>query len=212
VQRLLDGLVDDLRGQVQERADAGGSGRAQVRDVVDLVLVEADALDEVDLDLVAGRDAADQVRAADALVLSDGQDRGDVVTRVRVLLREEGVVEVELADRDAVGPGGPLRRDRVRQRQAEDGSARLHGVTLRLLAGVGGGTAAHGGGGDGRVVDDAVDDHVLDVRVDGDVVRGDLGDLPGELILAGQVLRALVGPDFVIDQLALLRRERWPLE
>ena len=60
------GLVDRLDLQAQQRADAGGSRRAQVGDVVDLVLVQADGLDQVDLDLVAGGDAADQVACAEA--------------------------------------------------------------------------------------------------------------------------------------------------
>ena len=40
----------------------------EMGDVVHLVLVQADRLDEVDLDLVAGGDAADQVRAGLSIV------------------------------------------------------------------------------------------------------------------------------------------------
>ncbi len=76
--------------------------------MVDLVRVQADRLHQVDLDLVAGGDAAQQGGAVRAGVLRDGEDRRDVVARVRVLGGEEGVVEVELAHGDAVGPGGPL--------------------------------------------------------------------------------------------------------
>src|SRR5699024_4649027 len=119
----------------------------------------------VELGLVAGGAGADDIRAADALVLRDGEDRRDVVTRVRVLLREEGVVEVQFAHGHAVGPGGPFRGDRLVQGESEDGGAGLHGVALGLLTCVHGCAAAHGGGGDGGVVDDAVDDHVLDVRL-----------------------------------------------
>jgi len=79
--------------------------------VVDLVLVQADGLDQVDLDLITGRDAADQVLAAGTDVLGDGEDRRDVVARVGVVRGEEGVVVVEFADGDAVGPGRPLRCD-----------------------------------------------------------------------------------------------------
>ena len=66
MQRLADGLEDRLLVEAEERADAGGGRRAEVGDVVDLVLVQRDRLDEVDLDLVAGRDAAHDVAAGQA--------------------------------------------------------------------------------------------------------------------------------------------------
>ena len=76
MQGLTDGLVDGLLVQAKHRAQAGGHRRAEVRDVVDLVLVQADALDQIDLDLVAGRNAPDQVGAADPEVLRDGDQGG----------------------------------------------------------------------------------------------------------------------------------------
>jgi hypothetical protein len=42
-----------------------------------------------------------------------------------------------------------------------------------------------------------VDDHLGDLGLDRDGIRGDLGDAPGELLLARQLLRALVGADRV---------------
>ena len=62
VQRLPDGLVDGLGVEAEQGADAGRGRRAQVGDMVDLVLVQADCPHQVDLDLVAGGEAADQVR------------------------------------------------------------------------------------------------------------------------------------------------------
>ena len=109
VQCLLDGLEGDLGGQVEQCADAGCGRGAEVGDVVDLVLVQAHSLDEVDLDLVAGGDAVDEILAADALVLGDCENGRDVVTGVRVLGGEEGVVEVEFAHGHTVGPSGPFR-------------------------------------------------------------------------------------------------------
>jgi hypothetical protein len=44
VQRLLDRLVDRFRRQFEQRADPGGGGRTEMGDVIDLVLVQADAL------------------------------------------------------------------------------------------------------------------------------------------------------------------------
>ena len=65
VQRLTDRRVDDLLVQAKHRAQTGGHRRPQVRDVVDLVLVQADSLDQIDLDFVCGCQAADQVGSAD---------------------------------------------------------------------------------------------------------------------------------------------------
>lgn len=112
MQGLLNRLEGDLGGQVEHRADAGGGRGPEVGDVVDLVLVQAHALDEVDLDLVAGGDAVDEVGSGDAHVLGDGEDGRDVVAGVRVLGGEEGVVEVEFAHGHAVGPRRPLREKR----------------------------------------------------------------------------------------------------
>lgn len=105
---LLDGLVDRLGGQPQQRAQAAGGGRAEVGDMVDAVLVQADALDQGDMDLVGGDDGPQQIGAGAAGVLGDGEQRRDVVARVGVVGRQVGVVVVEFAHRRAVGPGGPL--------------------------------------------------------------------------------------------------------
>ena len=198
MQRLADRLEDGLDVEAQQGADAGGGGGAEVGHVVDLVLVQADGLDQVDLDLVAGGDAADQVPAAGTDVLGDGQDRGDVVTRVRVVRGQERVVVVEFTDRDAVGPGSPFGGDTFLD--AEDLGA--------LAAGAGAVGEGLGPGRDDRgavqrrdrhrgVVDDPVDHHVGDVIGDGHGVRGHLGDLVGELVLAAQVFLALVNADVV---------------
>src|SRR5690606_18326108 len=102
--------------------DAGGSTRAEVGDVVDLVLVQADRLHQVDLDLVPSDDAVQKVGAVAAQMLGDGEDRRDVITRVRVVGGEEGVVVVELPYGDAVRPGCPLGADSGGD--TEDGGAR----------------------------------------------------------------------------------------
>ena len=73
------------------------------------------------------------------------------------------------------------------------------GVVERLLAGGAHGRAGEGCRGHRRVVDDAVDDHVDDVGLDLDRVGGDLGDVPGELPLAGEVLVAAVDAEVMGD-------------
>ena len=188
MQGLLDGLEGDLGVEAEHRADSGCGRGAEVGDVVDLVLVQAHALDQVDLDLVAGGHTVDEVLAADALVLGDREDRRDVVAGVGVFGGEEGVMEVEFADRDAIGPGGPFRGEAFVQRQSEDCGTGGERVGLGLLASVQRGRPAHRGGCDGGVVDDSVDHHFGDVCVDRSRVGRDLCDLPGELIFASQVL------------------------
>ena len=198
VQRLAHGLEDGLDVEAQQGADAGGGGRAEVGHVVDLVLVQADGLDQVHLDLVAGGDAADQVRSAGADVLGDGQEGRDVVARVRVVRCQEGVVVVELADGHAVGPGCPLRGDTLVD--AEDlGSLAAGGGSVRqgLGARCNDRGAVQGGDGHRGVVDHAVDHHVGDLVGNGDRIGRDLRDLVGELVLAGQVFLALVNADVV---------------
>src|SRR5690606_17205902 len=111
VKGLADGLEDRLDVEAEHGADSRGGRWAEVRDVVDLVLVQADRLDEVDLDLVAGRDATDEVTAGAPGVLGDGDDRGDVVAGVRVIRGEERVVVVELTNGNTVRPRCPLRAD-----------------------------------------------------------------------------------------------------
>src|SRR5699024_9892424 len=113
-------------------------------------------------------------------VLGDREDRGDVVAGVGVVRGEEGVVVVQLAHGDPVGPGGPFRGGALFG--AEHGGAVTaggDGMAERLCAGGDDRVAGHRGDRDGGVVDDPVDDHLLDVGFDLDRVDGDLGHLPG---------------------------------
>ena len=64
---LLHRLEDRLGVETQHRADPGCLRGAKVRDMVLLVFVQADALHEVDLNLVAHQDAADHIRPAEAV-------------------------------------------------------------------------------------------------------------------------------------------------
>ena len=155
-----------------------------MRDMVDFMFVQADGADEVDLDFVARRDAADEVPAGALHGLRDRQDGRDVVAGMGIIGGEEGVVIVELAHRRAVGPGGPFRADRGAGGRAEDRGAALAGMAERHAARGDDRAAVDGGDGDGGIVDDAVDDHRGHVLRHGDLVGGDAGDFPGELVLA----------------------------
>ncbi|BDZ40309.1 hypothetical protein GCM10025863_29230 [Microbacterium suwonense] len=69
----------------------------------------------------------------------------------------------------------------------------------RLCAGGDDRAAGEGCRGDGRIVDEAVDDHLDHLGLDLDRVDGDLGDLPGELLFAGQLLFGAVDADVMGD-------------
>ena len=160
-----------------------------------ILLVQADRSDQVDLQLVTGGDAAYHRTSVGADVLGDREDRGDVVARVGVVRREERVVVVELAHGDAVRPCRPFRAGAAIECAAEHGRARAadrYGVVECLLAGGTHRCAGEGCRGHRRIVDHAVDDHVDDVGFDLDRVGGDLGDVPGELPFACEVLVAAV--------------------
>ena len=52
--------------------------------VVNLVLVQADSLNEVDLDFIAGSDAANKITATKAFMLGGSKQRWDIIPGVRV--------------------------------------------------------------------------------------------------------------------------------
>ncbi len=109
VQGLAHGLENRLNIQTKQGADTCGGGGTEVRDVVDLVLVQANGLDQVHLDLVPGGDGTDQVGAVGANVLGNGQDRRDVIAGgVGIVSGQERVVVIQFAHRHAIGPGSPL--------------------------------------------------------------------------------------------------------
>ena len=174
-----------------------------MRHVVDLVLVQADRPDQVDLDLVAGGDAAYQVSAGGAAcagrprVSAGCCPRGGSTRRrgtcrgspargpPRRSPRRPTLVTSESAD-----------RARRRWRRCRFGSRVVEG----LRPGGDDRAAGERRGGDRRVVDDPVDDHLGHVVVDLDGVGGQFRELPGELPGSGQLLVAAVGPNQVLLQ------------
>ncbi len=211
MQGLAYGLVNDLRGQVQQCPQTGGHGRPQVGDVVDLVRVQGDPPGQVDLDLVGGGHGPHQVAAGAADVLGDGQQGRDVVAGVGVLGGQERVVEVQFAHGHAVGPRRPFRGHLAPHRRSRVPPDRGPGEELvadRLSAGVGHRRPEQGGGGHAGVVDQAVDHHFSHGGFDGYRVGRQLGQLPGQLLRARQSFGAGVGADLVLShpRLGCLRR------
>ena len=184
VQRLLNRLVDRLGGKPEQRPQPRRGGRAEMRDVVDLVSVKTDALHEVDLDLVGGGDAAHQVFSTAPSLLRDGENRGNVVARMGVVGGEEGIVEVELPDRRPVRPGSPFGGEAAPRRDAEHRCAPVAGMGQRLRPGRSDRSAIERGHRHRGVVDDAVDRHVDDLGLDRDGIGRDGRDFPGELVFS----------------------------
>ena len=82
VQGLLNRLVDRLRVQLQQRTDTCSRCRADVRDVVNLMLVKANAFHQVHLDFIAGCNTTQQIVTVLPTLLCNGQQGRDVVTGV----------------------------------------------------------------------------------------------------------------------------------
>ena len=163
--------------------------------MVDFVPVQADRRHEVNLDLIAGRDAAHQIGAGTARMLGDREDRRDVVARVRILGREERVVIIELPNGDTVGPGRPLRAEPTGD--AEHRGARLIGVVLGLRPRRDGRGSSEGRGGHRGIVDQSVDHHLRHLGRHLCRIGGDRGDLPSQLVFASEVLRTRVDSEGV---------------
>ena len=94
-------------------------------DVIDLVLVQADAFDQIDLDFVRRGEPADEIGARSSAMLRDREQRRNVVAGMRIVRRQKRVVKIQFADRDAIGPGGPFRRHALRPLQSEHRRAGL---------------------------------------------------------------------------------------
>src|SRR4029079_10976444 len=144
------------------------------------------------------RQSAQQILARRAAMLRHRQHRRDVVAGVRIISGEKRVMEIELADGDAVGPGCPLRLISLIARQAEDRRARRLRMGLRLRPRGRDRMPRDRGSGDRGVVDDAVADHLGHLVLDTDRIRGNGRDLPGELIGAVEPFGGFVAADPVV--------------
>ena len=96
---------------------------------------------------------------------------------------KESVVHVEFTHGCAIGPGSPFRRNRGGGFHAEYLRAtRLLCMAKRHAARGDHRAAINGSDSDRGVVDDPVDDHLLHGLFDRDLIHGDPGHFPGQLV------------------------------
>lgn len=112
MQRLLYSLVCRFRGQLKQGPKPSRHGRPEVRDVIDLVFMQANAFDQIDVHFVSGGDRSDEVVAVQLALLSNGKNWRNIVTGMGVVFCKKGVVKVEFPNSRAIGPSRPLGADR----------------------------------------------------------------------------------------------------
>jgi hypothetical protein len=155
--------------------------------VILLEFVQADRPHQIDLDFVTRGDAADQVLAGLLHGLRHRQDRRDVVAGMAVIGGKERVVIIQFAYCGAVCPCRPFGAYAACRCHAEHRSAAAARMSQRHVTRRHHRTPVDRCNGNRGVVDDAIDDHRGDIAFDRDLVGGDRGNLPGELIVALQV-------------------------
>ena len=110
---------------------------------------------------------------------------------------QERIVEIELAHRRPVGPGRPFGAVTALVGDTEQGGAAGARMGEGLGSCIGRRAAIEGSGRDRGVVDDAVRHHGRRGIVDRRRIGRDLGDLPRQLLLAGQRRGGRVNAYFV---------------
>ena len=96
--------------------------------MVDLMFMERDTFHEINLNLVSGGDAAQQIVTGTIRRLSNGDNRRDVIAGMGEIRSEESIVHVELANSGSIRPGRPFRTNAMIGRYPEHGGA----IPLRM--------------------------------------------------------------------------------
>jgi hypothetical protein len=134
------------------------------------MLMQADAFYEIHLNFIPDQDAPEQFCAVSAQLLGDRENGGNVVAGVRIVGREEGVVEIEFAHGGAIRPGRPLRIEASVVGHSKNGGSARARMAERLAPRIRHGPPVHRGDRDRGVVDHAIDDHVLRVGINRRIV------------------------------------------
>ena len=123
-------------------------------------------------------------------------DEAGIDARAKWIVAEGA--DFQFAHRRPVGPGGPFRLEALIIGDTEHGRAAVARMGQRLGPGGGRWRPVDRGDRDRRIIDDAVDHHVFNGRVDRRRIDGNLGELPGKLVLARQILFGGIDPDCMV--------------
>lgn len=165
--------------------------------VVNLVLVQAHTFHEVDLDFIAGSDAPDKVSAAQPLMLGSSKQRWDIIPGVRVFSSQESVVVIQLADCSAIGKRGPFGRVSTIHTKYR-GASLSYWVCLSHDAGRGYRATRYGRRAHGRIINNAVDDHIGGLGGNLYRIRGYFCHLVRQVLLIGEILSGFMGSYLVV--------------
>jgi hypothetical protein len=196
---MVDRLEDDFDRQSEQAADPGHRRGRQMGDVVLLVLVERDRLHQRDLHLIGHNDRREQVGAAAPAVLGHGYESRDVVAGMRVVGGEKRVVEVEFPNSGGIRPPRPFGRDGDRCGQAEQCRAPRPQKAERLVSRIRDRSPLQRYQRHSGVVDNPAGHHLRGVRVDGTFGGCKLGECPGKLVCARQLLAGRMDADEMVD-------------
>ena len=83
--RLINRLIDDLRRQVQQRAQACGLGRDQVRRMIFFVFMQTNPPDQLNMDLIGDRDGTYQIGPTASTLLGNSNQRRNAVAGMRIV-------------------------------------------------------------------------------------------------------------------------------
>ena len=194
---MLDGLVCRLRRKIQNRSHAGGHGRAEVRNVVNLEAAERYASREVDLDFIARHNAANEIQPRPAALLCHRENRRDVIARMTSVEIEEVVVVIQLPDSGTIGPGCPFAMHCLGWGMPNDPSSSWARVSERLCACAHDRITVESRDGRSGGVNEAVFHDFDDLGRDRDRVAGDFSDAPGKLGLPVESLARCSHPYLV---------------
>ena len=187
MQSLLDGLENHFLLQAEQRADAGRGGGAKMGDMVHLMFMQANRAHQINMQFITGRQATDKIAPGFPHGLRHRQHGRDIIAGVGVIGGEKRVVHIQFTDGGAIRPGRPFRGNRGGRFHAKHLRATcLLRMAKRHAARRDHRAAIDGGDGDRGIVDDPVDDHLLYGLFDRDLVHGDSGHFPGQLVFALQ--------------------------
>ena len=187
MQSLLDGLEHNFLLEAEQRANARSGGGAEMGDMVHLMFMQANRAHQINMQLITCGQATDQIAPGFPHGLRHRKHGRDIIAGVGVIGGEESVVHIQFAHGGAIRPGRPFggnRRGRFHAKHLR--ATRLLRMAKRHAARGDHRAAIDGSDGDRSVVDDPVDDHLLHGLFDRDLVNGDSGHFPGQLVFALQ--------------------------